>query len=110
MTLPKTLAFICGSVAFATLPAMAGAAPSIDVQKIEVSTQGYDLSSKTGADIVLNKINRAAEKVCGATTSRQPLAQRVLAKKCHEDAVIRAVASIDAPALSAAMKARFNYS
>lgn len=110
MTLPKTLAVIAGSAAFAFLPAMAGSATTAEIHKVEVSTHGYDLSKPADAQIVLYKISRAAKKVCGPTHVRQPLGQRVTAQKCHEDAVTRAVKSINAPVLSAAMKTRFDYS
>ncbi len=110
MTLPKTLAVIAGSAAFALLPAMAGSAPSSHMEKVEISTKGYDLSKPADAQIVLYKISRAAKKVCGSTNVRQPLGQRMTVQKCHEDAVTRAVASIDAPILTAAMQTRFAYS
>ncbi|MEO1660331.1 MAG: UrcA family protein [Pseudomonadota bacterium] len=108
--LPKTLAAIAGSAAFAILPAMAGSAPSSDVEKIEISTKGYDLSQPADAKIILSKINRAADQVCGRTNIRQALSQRVIAQQCHEEAVTRAVESIDSPVLTSAMQSRFDYS
>ena len=62
MTLPKTLAVIAGSAAFAFLPAMAGSATTAEIHKVEISTHGYDLSKPADAQIVLYKISRAAKK------------------------------------------------
>lgn len=111
MTLPKTFAAIIGSTAaLALLPAMAASTKASDVQKIEISTKGYDLSKTADAQIVLYKISKAAKRVCGDTNVRQPLNQRATVQECYEDAVERAVASIDAPALSLAMIDRFGQS
>ena len=64
-----------------------------------------DLSNPMGAEKMLNRIDRAARRLCASSSPavRHPDAQ---ARLCHAKAVARAVATLAAPLVTAAYAAR----
>ena len=99
MSIPRnTLAIIAIASAAVALPA--AAATTAEQQTIEVKIAGYDLNSEAGAEIILNKIEFAAERVCDLTTARQTLAGKAEAETCEAKAIKRAVASLQSPILA----------
>ena len=105
MTFPKTLttALISAS-ACALLPAMAATEFAPQEKQIEVSISGYDLTNAADASEVFELINTASKRVCKTAGVRETLRERVLQNKCRADAIIGAVASINAPELTEIMQ------
>lgn len=104
MTFSKSLTVsVIAATACALLPAMA--ATEFDQQKkqIEVSIQGYDLTNAADASEVFQMISTASKRVCKTAGVRETLRERVLQNKCRADAIISAVAAIDAPELTEIM-------
>jgi UrcA family protein len=66
-----------------TAPAFAA---SEITQSVAIDTSGYDLRSASGYALVTNRIERAAEQVCGAVDSRR-LAGATTIRNCHSAAV-----------------------
>lgn len=101
MTLPKTLATVMtAAAAFSLLPAMAA---STDVQEKsqDVSIRGYDLTDVNDAKAVLEKIEKAADRVCTISSERATVRERILRRACAESAIGKAVAALDAPEVTA---------
>jgi UrcA family protein len=69
---------------------------------IAVSSAGLDLTRKSGAQHMLNRLDRAALSACGASEfSVRDYQQAVRRTACYREAMDRAVASVDAPAVGA---------
>lgn len=89
------------AIAVAGLIAMPSHAGATDAPKQkEVSIAGYDLTTDEGAEMVLIKIEQAAERVCDFSTSRRDLKSVQFEKKCVAEAVANAVTALDAPRVS----------
>lgn len=95
---------------FAVQPAHAWQ-PSSQMRLVGTERVSYgdlDLSRETDAEILLERIKKAAYRACGGDPRRHPaytlLSRRVemAYRECREDAVARAVDSVDAPVLSLA--------
>ncbi|MCR9259996.1 MAG: UrcA family protein [Pseudomonadaceae bacterium] len=71
-----------------------------EMQAVAVSYAELDLSKPAGAEVLYDRLQRAAVKVCGlhdrSSSSFYALATKER-KACYEDALSRAVAKIDAP-------------
>ena len=98
MTIAKTLAASVAAIAVAAAPAFAGSTPKI--QKEAVSIAGYDLSTETGAKIVLEKISAAAQRVCDVREHRLSLQDHAASKTCMAEAMNAAIAQINKPVLN----------
>jgi UrcA family protein len=74
---------------------------------IAVSSAGLDLSRTGDASLMLGRLDRAALSACGASAfgvrEHQAAVRRTA---CYREAMDRAVASVDAPALGALYQAR----
>ena len=104
MTLPKTLTAIIGSAAaLALLPAMAASSSEAHVKSLDISVKGYDLSKSADAQIVFYKIQNAAKRVCRHSLVRETLREKADEKVCRADAIERAVAQLNEPALTLVM-------
>ncbi len=68
-----------------------------------VSYADLDLSTETGADQLLKRLDRAAQRACGPEPSHSPLTPRLTAhyELCVRDAVDVAVERVGSPLLSA---------
>ena len=89
-----TLALSSG-VAFASLR-------DSGMEMVAVSYAELDLSKPAGAEVLYDRLQRAAKQVCGVRErSHSPFYTVSAADKqaCYEDALNRAVAQIDAPLL-----------
>jgi UrcA family protein len=84
-------------------PAMA---QSVATTSIAVSPAGLDLASPTGAALMANRIDRAAVRACGASGfSARDVQMEVRRSACYRSAVGQAETALNAPAVSAALRA-----
>lgn len=68
---------------------------------VAVSTAGLDLNRAGHARLMLGRLDRAAAETCGVSTfSAREYQAAVRRTACYRDAMDRAVASVDAPAVS----------
>ncbi|WP_300392585.1 UrcA family protein [Henriciella sp.] len=75
-------------------------------KQMAVKFSGADLADPAGARIVLDKIEEAAEIVCGVRNGSRTLTQFRLERKCVRDAVDTAIESLGTdPARRAALDA-----
>ena len=69
---------------------------------VAVSYAELDLSKSAGAEVLYDRLQRAAAKVCGVNNRSSSLyyvATAAEKKACYQDALSQAVAQIDAPLL-----------
>jgi UrcA family protein len=70
--------------------------------RASVRYDGLDLTSETGAQIVLRRIRTAAGRICGSPApDRREFAHRAAFNACVQSVTDRAVRRLDAPAVSA---------
>jgi len=94
---PTVLAAAIAAAALFTPIAQAGEANSIAVQRADLNLQ-----SEAGAETMLNRLNHAARRACGvSSTARLDLETFNNNRACMADAVQRAVDSLDAPLVTA---------
>jgi len=87
------------------LAAPAVAAPTVTTS-IAVSPAGLDLSTAAGAETMANRLDRAAVRACGASDfSLRDYQQAVRRSACYRDAMGQALTALNAPAVSAALRA-----
>jgi UrcA family protein len=78
------------------------------VRAVRVSYADLDLTRQADVQLLLGRIENAAYRACGGDPRQHPsysvIPRRTEAafKECREDAIARAVATIDAPVLSQA--------
>lgn len=80
------------ATAFTTSPAFAGAGHT--AESVTIDTRAYDLDTARGYTLLNNRIDRAAEQVCGAVDVRN-LAGAETIRACQDDAVNDAVAQLN---------------
>jgi UrcA family protein len=98
-------------LAIPALLALALAPPAVatplETRSTAVSPAGLDLASPGGARTMAGRLDRAALRACGASTfSARDVQAEVRRSACYRDAVDRALATLDAPAVNAALRAR----
>ncbi len=74
------------------------------MEAVAVSYAELDLSKPAGAEVLYDRLQRAAAKVCGVrerTSSLYYAASFAEKKACYKDALTRAVAQVDAPLIQA---------
>ena len=82
-----------------TVTAAPAFADQIQTQhQITVDYSGIDIESQAGAKIVLHRIERAAEKVCGVRHGTKSLSEIRLQRLCVVDAVEKAIKSVSTTA------------
>jgi UrcA family protein len=98
---------IAASALFAlALAAPAVAGPTVTTS-IAVSPAGLDLSTATGARLMASRLDRAAVRACGASDfSVRDYQQAVRRSACYRDAMGQALATLNAPGVSAALRDR----
>ena len=89
--------------AAATLSCVAPAVAQISVTVPSVTVKYSDLNtgSRLGAQLLLKRIEAAANTVCGGAPDIRQLDQLASFEACRKSAVARAVAAIDSPMLTA---------
>lgn len=84
-------------------PAMAGPGTTASVAVL----MGVDLGSAAGAATMAGRIDRAAMDVCGASRgSSREMQLAVRRSDCYRETLTNALSSLNAPAVSAALKDR----
>jgi UrcA family protein len=72
-----------------------------EIKSVAVSYAELDLSKAAGAEVLYDRLQRAAAKVCGVHDRSSSMFYALNAAKkqkaCYDDALSRAVAKIDAP-------------
>jgi UrcA family protein len=71
-----------------------------ELESVAVSYAELDLSKPAGAEVLYDRLQRAAAEVCGVhdrSSSLFSASTNSNKKACYEDALSRAVAQIDAP-------------
>ena len=94
----KTFALATSLIVSAAGAAFAGTA---DVKTVEVTVKAYELNNADGAEVVLERIERAAERVCH-TSLFAPLKMRAAVAACEVSAVETAVKDLDSAHLTKA--------
>jgi UrcA family protein len=85
---------------FASLASgMASAAQGDDLPHQLVSYKDLSLTTSAGAETLYKRIQAAAGRVCGSAELRE-LGKMVARKHCIDDAISRAVASVNSPVLT----------
>jgi UrcA family protein len=90
------------AIALATAGVGHAASSSNRHTSVKVVVYGINLSRPDGAARVLRRLDRAATEACGADTSSLREYRLVVARSdCHAASLDRAVAQLDAPAVTA---------
>ena len=99
---PKvTLAMIlCGIVSATSAGAVSAATADEDVPKVTVQFRTQSLETDEGTRALYRRLVNAAEAVCPATSADHPFLTDAV-RHCREQALARAVHSIDSPRLAA---------
>ena len=71
------------------------------VPSVTVKYGDLDVGSRTGAQVLLQRIEAAANTACGGEPDIRRLDQLATFEACRRSAVARAVAAIDSPMLTA---------
>jgi UrcA family protein len=77
-----------------------------DPISVKVSLADLNMASEAGAQTALARIRFAANQACGGDLSDQTLGEQMQFRSCAKQAVQRAVASINQPALTAVSQGR----
>lgn len=92
--------------AFAALSSVAHAQPGMIRQDVQVTYGDLNISTEAGAHALLARIDSAAASACGSSptfysvySTAPSLAMKVFAQ-CHNDAMARAVQSVNSPMLT----------
>ncbi len=87
------------------LPALAKTgAPSGQTVSVTVPLAGLNLDSAAGADMALRRISAATRVTCGDLAADLTPAERAEARRCRQDAVAAAVATLNQPMVAAQAK------
>ena len=82
------------------------AASPDDPISVKVSLADLNMASEAGAQTALARIRFAANQACGGDLSDQTLGEQMQFRSCAKQAVQRAIASINQPALTAVSRGR----
>lgn len=77
----RTVSFACASALLLALAAPAVAQQQFSQDRV-VTTAGVDVNTRGGADIVLDRIENAAEAICGDRPGPMPLPERAGVANC----------------------------
>ncbi len=95
---------IACAFAFSSLPLVAHAQP-VDgwgrLESLDVFYGDLNLSNPAGAEVILNRINFAATRVCGGLPDIRELRERTQFKACVRVATEEAISEVNAPLVSA---------
>jgi UrcA family protein len=111
--LTSKLASLAGLVGSAMIAITVGsgattafAASPDDPISVKVSLADLNMASEAGAQTALARIRLAANQACGGDLSDQTLGEQMQFRSCAKQAVQRAVAAINQPALTAVSQGR----
>lgn len=90
---------LCALVVAVLMVGSTDAFASVTRESVVVRTHDVDPNSTRGARMLMRRIDRAADLVCGKTFARQYLTARRNFRRCHELVVARVVDQIDTPEL-----------
>ncbi len=99
MSLSRTIATTVAATAMiASVPAFAASEFAPEKRTKEISISGLDLSKVEHAEIALDRIKSAADKVCRTSSSnRETIRERFLQRACEQSAIKNAVEALGAP-------------
>ena len=95
---------IACALAFSSFPLVAHAQPAegwAALESLDVFYGDLNLSNPAGAEVMLNRINFAATRVCGGLPDIRELRLRLYFKACVRAATEDAVDEVNAPLVSA---------
>lgn len=96
------IASILSVCAFIALAQPASAASWSDQRSVRISTAQYDLTDEAGAAVMYRRLRSAARIVCGSADHRRvSLSERAAFGICFNETLEEAVATLDAPLVSA---------
>lgn len=72
-----------------------------DTLSVTVRTDGLDLNSEGDARVALNRINFAAQRICGERPDPRALSRQAAYKSCMKATVEQTVASLGNPTMAA---------
>lgn len=100
----KITSILSGFALLGALSAAAIPAHASDTQQISTTVRlgDLDLTSSDGAQAAMSRIHRAAREICGPDPDVREFDSRRLYNQCVDQAVDRAVASLDMPMVTAA--------
>ena len=99
------LAAAAGAVLFGAAPLTATAATESDAPTMAVSYADLDLATESGARILFERIEVAADEVCPAVPDIRDLNRVATHSRCVREAIARAVQQVDSPRLAAVFSA-----
>jgi len=73
---------------------------SVTVQSEVVKYDDIRLISAVGAAVLYGRLRSAAERACGSPANKKPIDQEARFRTCVDDAVAKAVVSVNEPMLS----------
>jgi len=98
---------ILPALAALAFAAPAAAQPAGETTSIAVPARGLDLDRSADATRLAGRLERAALNVCGASEfSARAVQEDVRASACYRAALDHALATLNAPAVSAALSSR----
>jgi UrcA family protein len=100
----KFISILTGLALLAPLSAAAIPAHASDIQQVSTTVHlgDLDLSTSDGAQAAMSRIRRAAREDCGPDPDVREFDSRRQYNQCVDQAVDRAVASLDMPMVTAA--------
>ncbi len=100
----KIISILTGFALLGSLSAVAVAAHASDVEQVSATVHLGDLNLATndGAQTAMSRIQRAAREICGPGPDMREFDSTRQFKQCVEQAVDRAVTSLDMPMVTAA--------
>jgi len=100
-TVARIGAMACAAFCVSGMTGRAYAAdPSAEIPTREVSFAGLNLTRQADVQLLYRRIAAAASKVCDPTAGPMALEARFRVKRCAAEAIARAVADVDSPALT----------
>lgn len=93
-----------GAVAMLAIIPMSASAEDPQVKTISVSLEKLDQTDPSELAGLLNRIERAAKRACTVTGRTWTMTERIEVHDCMDDAIDQAIASIESPIVSAALR------
>jgi UrcA family protein len=106
MTHNPKIGFRIAFAAVAVCAALSTAARADEVRQLHVGYADLNVDSKAGASVLLQRIRRAADRVCEMPGTRD-IGQLAAVKTCTDHAVAQAVEAVKRPALTQVYDAKF---
>lgn len=106
-TIFRTVCFatVCTMAALSLTPSAHAAPPA--PESVTVRYGDLNLANTHGADLMLRRVKRAADRVCGRDVAFQYRAELRRFKECRQASIAATVVELDAPVVSAQYIARY---